>query len=59
MTVTEVVDTAVADDRGVSLPTGTEGVLTVSLDGRYVWAFSPGRDGEASACALPCVRNPS
>ena len=45
MTVTEVVDTAVADDRGVSLPASTEGVLTVSLDGRYVWAFSPGRDG--------------
>ncbi|WP_134741363.1 class I SAM-dependent methyltransferase [Nocardioides sp. 503] len=35
------------DDAGVLVRTPVEGPLVVSLDGRYVWAFTAARDGRA------------
>lgn len=45
-----------ADDEGVWLPQRIDGVLTVSLDGRYVWSFQPTRDGRVVPRVGPRVR---
>lgn len=47
---------------GVTLPLGMPGVVTVSLDGQYVWSFRPLRDGShglrSTATAWPeALRN--
>lgn len=35
------------DPEGITLPRRVHGVLTVSFDGHYVWAFDPVRDGHS------------
>ena len=38
---------ASVDAAGLTLPAGTGGILTVSLDDQYVWSLQPARDGRS------------
>ena len=35
------------DDRGIHVRTAGDEPLVLTVDGRYIWAFTPARDGHA------------
>jgi len=45
MSAATTAPTSHVDAQGLLLPADATGVLTVSLDGQYVWSFQPVRDG--------------